>query len=300
MTTVRLIGTISLPTSAVAGQVLTWNGSGWAAADAAAGSGTVKKVNGVDPDGSGAVTLTKANLSLGNVDNTSDANKPVSTAQQTALDLKAPLASPTFTGTVSGVTKAHVGLGNVDNTSDANKPVSTAQQTALDGKAALSHTHTASQVSDSTTVGRAVLTAADAPAARTAIGAGTSSLVIGTTSGTAADASATATSLGLKANDASVVHVTGTETVAGVKTFTSQPVVPTPTTSTAAANKAYVDSAVQNVGGVYTVMWSGGAYPTQPASPPGGVVLRQFFGPQQYQGATWAGVLDTYTYAELT
>lgn len=54
-----------------------------------------------------------------------------------ALDLKAPLASPTFTGTVSGITKAMVGLGNVDNTSDASKPVSTAQQTALDLKANL-------------------------------------------------------------------------------------------------------------------------------------------------------------------
>jgi hypothetical protein len=40
----------------------------------------------------------KVLLSLGNVDNTSDAAKPVSTAQQTALDLKAPIASPTFTG----------------------------------------------------------------------------------------------------------------------------------------------------------------------------------------------------------
>jgi hypothetical protein len=46
----------------------------------------------------------------------------------------APLASPTFTGTVAGVTSTHVGLGNVDNTSDANKPVSTATQTALDLK----------------------------------------------------------------------------------------------------------------------------------------------------------------------
>ena len=84
----------------------------------------------------GAVTtavaaLTKSSVGLGNVDNTSDANKPVSSATQTALDLKAPLADPTFTGTVSGVTKAHVGLGNVDNTSDANKPVSTAQATAI-------------------------------------------------------------------------------------------------------------------------------------------------------------------------
>lgn len=56
---------------------------------------------------------------------------------QTALDAKAPLASPTFTGTVAGITKAMVGLGNVDNTSDVNKPVSTAQQTALDLKANL-------------------------------------------------------------------------------------------------------------------------------------------------------------------
>lgn len=64
----------------------------------------------------------------------------------TALSAKAPLASPTFTGTVSGVTKAMVGLGNVDNTSDANKPISTATQTALDGKAAASHSHAISDV----------------------------------------------------------------------------------------------------------------------------------------------------------
>ncbi|GEM_PF-1153653 len=47
----------------------------------------------------GVVTLAKADVELNNVDNTSDANKPVSTAQQTALNLKANLASPTFTGT---------------------------------------------------------------------------------------------------------------------------------------------------------------------------------------------------------
>lgn len=74
---------------------------------------------------------TKSMVGLGNVDNTSDASKPISTATQTALDLKAPIASPTFTGTVSGITKAMVGLTNVDNTSDAAKPVSTATATAL-------------------------------------------------------------------------------------------------------------------------------------------------------------------------
>ena len=45
--------------------------------------------------------IVKGDVGLGNVDNTSDVNKPVSTAQQTALDLKANLASPTFTGTVT-------------------------------------------------------------------------------------------------------------------------------------------------------------------------------------------------------
>jgi hypothetical protein len=86
---------------------------------------------------SGAVTLAKSDVGLANVDNTSDVNKPVSTAQQTALNLKANLASPTFTGTVGGITKSMVGLSNVDNTADTAKPVSTAQQTALNLKANL-------------------------------------------------------------------------------------------------------------------------------------------------------------------
>ena len=76
-------------------------------------------------------------VGLGDVNNTSDLNKPVSTATQTALDVKAPLTSPTFTGTVSGIDKAMVGLENVNNTSDLNKPVSTLTQTALDAKAPL-------------------------------------------------------------------------------------------------------------------------------------------------------------------
>ena len=80
--------------------------------------------------------ITKSDVGLANVDNTTDAGKPVSTATQTALDLKAPLANPTFTGTVAGITKTMVGLGSVDNTTDAAKPISTATQTALDLKLA--------------------------------------------------------------------------------------------------------------------------------------------------------------------
>jgi len=47
------------------------------------------------------VALDKTAVGLPNVDNTSDANKPVSTATQTALDLKADLTGATFTGDVT-------------------------------------------------------------------------------------------------------------------------------------------------------------------------------------------------------
>jgi hypothetical protein len=49
-----------------------------------------------------------ADVALGNVNNTADSAKPVSTAQQTALDLKANIASPTFTGSVGGVSAAMI------------------------------------------------------------------------------------------------------------------------------------------------------------------------------------------------
>lgn len=48
----------------------------------------------------------KADVELGNVDNTSDANKPISTATAAALAAKAPLASPTFTGVPAAPTAA--------------------------------------------------------------------------------------------------------------------------------------------------------------------------------------------------
>jgi hypothetical protein len=59
-------------------------------------SGVVAIVNG----GTGAITVlgAKTNLGLQNVDNTSDLDKPISTAAQTALDLKANIASPSLTG----------------------------------------------------------------------------------------------------------------------------------------------------------------------------------------------------------
>lgn len=124
-------------------------------------------------DVSSITGLTKSSVGLSNVDNTSDINKPVSTATQTALNNK---ANTSHTHTISDTTglqaaldskqaslgastastylrgdlswqtlnKSAVGLSNVDNTSDASKPISTATQTALDGKANSVHTHTIS------------------------------------------------------------------------------------------------------------------------------------------------------------
>ena len=66
-------------------------GAGW---KDGAGKGSVVSVNNM----TGEVVLTKSNIGLGNVDNTSDANKPVSTAQQAALDTKVNKAGDTMTG----------------------------------------------------------------------------------------------------------------------------------------------------------------------------------------------------------
>jgi hypothetical protein len=49
------------------------------------------------------------------------------------------------------------------------------------------------------------------------------------------------TDLASKADDSNAVHKTDNENIAGVKTFTSSPVVPTPSNTTDVANKSYVD-----------------------------------------------------------
>jgi hypothetical protein len=48
-------------------------------------------------------------IGLANVDNTSDTDKPISTATQAALDTKAPLVSPELTGNPTAPTQE---LGN--------------------------------------------------------------------------------------------------------------------------------------------------------------------------------------------
>lgn len=59
-------------------------------------SGSVDSVSGK----TGVVTLEKADVGLGNVDNTSDVNKPISTATQSALDTKATSVKPVLMGLI--------------------------------------------------------------------------------------------------------------------------------------------------------------------------------------------------------
>ena len=102
-------------------------------------NGTVQTVE----DKTAKIIVNKSTVGLGNVDNTSDKDKPISTAQATAIaDAKkaGTDAQTNLTAHINDkenpheVTKVQVGLGNVDNTSDVNKPISTATQTALNGK----------------------------------------------------------------------------------------------------------------------------------------------------------------------
>lgn len=109
-------------------------------------------------------------------------------------------------------------------------------------KAALVHTHTASQISDSTTAGRTLLTAADVPAQRTALGLGTMALETATNYLTTATASTTyltqsnaATTYGLLSN---------TPTSAQKAALAAQSVSPTPPSSTNKyITKADIDAA---------------------------------------------------------
>src|SRR5271169_3181284 len=67
------------------------------------------------------------------------------------------------------------------------------------------------------------------------------------------------TELAAKANDNAVVHLTGTETVTGAKSFVVPPNVPTPVNSGDVTNKGYVDSSIANVGAGNYLPTAGGA-----------------------------------------
>ena len=79
--------------------------------------------------------------------------------------------------------------------------------------------------------------------------------------------------LATKADDDAVVHLAGTETISGTKTFAAAPSVPAPTSAGQVANKGYVDSSVANVGAGTYLPTAGGTMtgpitlPANPAAP---------------------------------
>lgn len=115
-------------------------------ASSSQGSKADSAIQSVNGKSGNSITLDKSDIGLGNVDNTSDVNKPISSATQAALNGKASSSQGekadtavqsvnSKTGNSITLVKGDIGLGNVDNTSDANKPVSSAAQSALDLKA---------------------------------------------------------------------------------------------------------------------------------------------------------------------
>lgn len=78
-------------------------------------------------------------------------------------------------GTTQATARQSIGAGT------SNLAIGTTSTTAKAGN----YQPTAANISDASAIGRTVLTASDAAAVRTAIGAGTSSLAIGTTASTA-------------------------------------------------------------------------------------------------------------------
>ena len=128
-------------------KIYRWSGSAYVEIS----PGAIPPVTSVNTK-TGDVVLDKTDIGLGNVDNTSDADKPISDDTQDALDLKYDASNPAGYITAAEVPespvlsvnqqvgdvfldKYDIGLSNVDNTSDADKPISDDTQDALDDKA---------------------------------------------------------------------------------------------------------------------------------------------------------------------
>ena len=197
-------GTVTLPANTISQSMMgddsvgTNEIGGFAVTEAKLAVGSVTEAKIAD----GAVTSAK--IATGTIVNEDiNASAAIATSKisglDTALGLKAPLDSPTFTGTVSGITKTMVGLGSVDNTADTAKPVSTAQASAI-------ATAKSEAIADATAQVNAVI--ASAPAALNTLDELAAAL-----GDDANFASSVTTSLGLKAPLASPTF-TGTVTVA--------------------------------------------------------------------------------------
>lgn len=128
-------------------------GKDWIVGDTIISNGTnweqIRTVHPVDSVNgkTGVVVITKEDVGLGNVDNTSDREKPISAATQAALDKKT--NKDLFDSHVSnrqnphGVTKAQVGLGNVLDKEQLGKNETAADSHKLGGIPAANYWHNA-------------------------------------------------------------------------------------------------------------------------------------------------------------
>lgn len=211
------------------GELLSYNGTGfeWISAPAASGSGEANTASNVGTAGVGVYKqktgvdlefkkINPASTKITVTDDTANSTVDIDVTES-ALDLanlSGSLPQSSVTGLSASLTakvdSSLVGQANGVASLDATGKVPSAQLPAT------------GTTPDATTTSKGVVQLA------------------GDLGGTAA--APTVPALAGKATDTTVVHNTGTETVAGVKTFSSSPIVPTPTAGTQAANKTYVDS----------------------------------------------------------
>lgn len=169
--------------------------------NSASGGGAVASVAGK----TGIVTLVKGDVGLGNVDNTADAAKPVSTATQTALNGKANTGDARFTDARTPSD------GSVTTVKLANASVTAAKLSAGVGADDQILSSTGGNLVWITSTAQGTI--ADASSSAKGI-----VQLAGDLAGTAA--APTVPGLASKAADNAVVHLSGTETVTGAKNFT--------------------------------------------------------------------------------
>ena len=209
--------------------------------------------------------VTKAQVGLGNVDNTSDINKPVSTATQNALNLKANAANAALTGVPTAPTAA-VGTSTtqIATTAYVNAEIAndTYSKTQLDAGQLDNRYYTETKL-NSGALDTRYYTEAEIDTKLAAQNDASEIVVVPT--GNLASTNAQAALVELQGDIdnrytksetttllAGKVDKTENQNIDGIITFIKSPIVPTPTSDTQAVNKVYVDSQITNRKSIFT------------------------------------------------
>lgn len=232
----------------------------------------VTKVN----NQTGDITLTKTDIGLNNVDNTADSAKPISTATQAALDNKADLVNgkvpesqlPSFVDDVVSLNSlSDFPLNGEDGkiyiAKDTNLTYRWAGSvyTEISPSLALGETASTAYRGDWGKIAYDHTLNTNNPHSVTKAQVGLSD-VDNTSDANKPVSTAQQTALNAKANASDTVNLTGDQTVAGVKTFSSSPIVPSGTSIggvlyltgtgfpdgvvSASVGSIYIDTAITN------------------------------------------------------